>query len=48
VVEHDFPAIGHHKIRLNARRIIGKTNEPSLILLTTEDIGDQPAKENKL
>ena len=48
VVEHDFPAIGHHKIRLNARRIIGKTNEPSLILLTTEDIGDQPAKENTL
>ena len=48
VVEHDFPAIGHHKIRLNARRIIGKTNEPSLILLTTEDIGEQPAKENTL
>jgi len=47
VVEHDFPVIGRHKIKLNARRIIGKTNEPSLILLTTEDIGDQPTKENK-
>ena len=46
VVEHDFPAIGHHKILLNARRIVGKTSEPSLILLTTEDIGDQPFKEN--
>jgi two-component system CheB/CheR fusion protein len=48
VVEHDFPAIGHHKIRLNARRIVGKTNEPSLILLTTEEIGEEPTKENKL
>ena len=48
VVEHDFPVIGHHKIKLNARRIVGKANEPSLILLTTEDIGDQPTKENRL
>jgi len=48
VVEHDFPVIGHHKIKVNARRIVGKANEPSLILLTTEDIGDQPTKENRL
>jgi two-component system CheB/CheR fusion protein len=47
VVEHDFPAIGHHKISLNARRIVGKANEPSLILLTTEDIGNESIKENK-
>jgi two-component system CheB/CheR fusion protein len=47
VVEHNFPAIGPHKISLNARRLIGKTNESSLILLTTEDIGDEPVKENK-
>ena len=47
VVEHDFPAIGHRKIRLNARRVIGKASEPLLILLTTEDIGDLPIKENK-
>jgi two-component system CheB/CheR fusion protein len=38
VVEHDFPAIGHHKIKLNARRIVGKASEPSLILLTIEEI----------
>ena len=47
VVEHDFPAIGHHKILLNARRMVGKANEPSLILLTTEDIGNQSTRENK-
>jgi len=48
LVEHNFPAIGHHKIKLNARRIVGKASEPSLILLTTEDVGLQPAKENKV
>jgi two-component system CheB/CheR fusion protein len=47
MVEHDFPAIGHHKIMLNARRIVGKANEPSLILLTMDDIGDESTKENK-
>lgn len=40
VVEHDFPAIGHRKIQLNARRIVGKSSELSLILLTAKDIGD--------
>lgn len=39
-VEHDFPLIGHHKIHLNARRIVGKTSGPSLILLTMAEIGD--------
>jgi len=42
IVEHDFPAIGHQKIRLNARRIVGKFSELSLILLMAEDIGDHP------
>ncbi len=41
IVEHDFPVIGHHRIRLNARRIIGKSSELSLILLMTEDVDDQ-------
>lgn len=45
IVEHDFPAIGRKKLRLNARRIAGKSSELSLILLTTQDIGEQlPAK----
>ncbi len=47
-VEHDFPAIGHHKISVNARRIVGKTAEPSLILLTTEDIGAETTNEDKV
>lgn len=34
-VEYDFPSIGHKKITLNARRIIGSAGEPSLILLGT-------------
>jgi len=44
VVEHDFPVIGHQKIRLNARRLIGKANQAALILITAEDIGDEPVK----
>jgi two-component system CheB/CheR fusion protein len=32
--------IGHQKILLNARRIVGKSSELSLILLTTKDVGD--------
>lgn len=48
IVEHDFPAIGYKKIRLNARRIVGKSSELSLILLMAEDIGDHfPTKEIK-
>jgi two-component system CheB/CheR fusion protein len=42
IVEHNFPAIGRQKLRLNARRIVGKSSELSLILLTTQDIGEQP------
>jgi len=46
LVEHDFPAIGRHKIRLDARRIVGKTSEPSLILLTAEEIDTVPVPES--
>ncbi|MBC7698439.1 MAG: PAS domain-containing protein [Bacteroidia bacterium] len=38
VVEHDFPNIGHRKMMLNARRIDGKLDEPSLILLAMEEV----------
>jgi two-component system CheB/CheR fusion protein len=47
VVEHDFPNIGHHRIMLNARRIVGNASEPSLILLATQDVGIEPTKEIK-
>ncbi len=41
-MEHDFPVIGHQRILLNARRIVGKSSELSLILLIIRDIRDQP------
>jgi two-component system, chemotaxis family, CheB/CheR fusion protein len=41
LVEHNFPVIGHQKIQLNARRIVGKSSELSLILLTTKVVGDR-------
>lgn len=41
-VEHDFPVIGHCKMLLNARRIIGQTGEPPLILLAMDKIADKP------
>ncbi|NOT10412.1 MAG: PAS domain-containing protein [Methylococcaceae bacterium] len=47
-VEHDFPTIGHQKIVVNARRIVGKSREPSLILLTTETVSDESSKENNI
>lgn len=37
-VEHDFPVIGKRKMRLNARRIIGKAGTAQKILLAIEDI----------
>jgi len=45
VVEHDFPAIGQHKISLNARRIVGKSSGPSLILLTTEEVAEESSSK---
>jgi two-component system, chemotaxis family, CheB/CheR fusion protein len=40
-VEHDFPAIGPRKMRLNARRITSKAGESKLILLAMEDVTDR-------
>ena len=36
-VEHEFPRIGHKRMLLNARRILGKDNELKAILLVIED-----------
>jgi two-component system CheB/CheR fusion protein len=41
VVEHDFPIIGHHKILVNARRILSKSNKPALILLSMQTLQPQ-------
>jgi two-component system CheB/CheR fusion protein len=35
-VEHDFPLIGHRKLMLNARRIVGEVGEKPLILLAIQ------------
>ena len=35
-VDHDFPAIGQKKMRLNARRFIGTAGEPLMILLSIQ------------
>ncbi|MDO9226327.1 MAG: chemotaxis protein CheB [Pseudomonadota bacterium] len=35
-VEHDFPAIGHCKMRLNARRVVTRNGAKPLILLAME------------
>ena len=40
-VEHDFPTIGHRKMLLNARSIIGQTGEPQLILLAMDNVTDR-------
>ena len=48
VVAHNFPAIGRRRIRLNARRIIGKASTPSFILLTTQEIIEPPTEEKTL
>ncbi|MGB8077870.1 MAG: CheR family methyltransferase, partial [Gallionella sp.] len=37
VVEHDFPAIGHRKLLLNARRIAGEPDSKQIILLAMEE-----------
>jgi len=36
-VEHDFPAIGHHRMLLNARRIVGNTGDTQMTLLAMEE-----------
>jgi two-component system CheB/CheR fusion protein len=40
-MEHDFPAIGHRKMLLNARSLIGQTGEPQLILLAMDNVTDR-------
>jgi len=37
-VEHDFPVIGHHKMLLNARRIVDSTGGTEMILLAMEPV----------
>jgi chemotaxis response regulator CheB len=37
-VEHDFPAIGHHRILFNARRIVDNAGDTKAILLAMEKI----------
>jgi two-component system CheB/CheR fusion protein len=46
-VEHEFPGIGHRKLLLNARSILGETGETQLILLAMEDVTDREKTENK-
>lgn len=43
-VEHDFPNIGQRVLMLNARRMVGRDQQPPLILLAMEDITQSPAK----
>jgi two-component system CheB/CheR fusion protein len=38
VVEHDFPDIGHHRMLLNARRIVGSGGGTQMILLAIESV----------
>ncbi len=42
-VEHDFPAVGHKALLLNARRLTSQEHRRSLILLAMEDITESPA-----
>jgi two-component system CheB/CheR fusion protein len=42
-VEHDFPAIGHRTMMLNARRIVDRVGETQLILLAMEEASPTPA-----
>lgn len=46
IVELNFPKIGHKKIMLNARRIFGDTQQPSLILLGTNQMDNELDMEN--
>jgi two-component system CheB/CheR fusion protein len=37
-VEHDFPTIGHRRMRLNGRRVVDSTDDTKMILLAMEKI----------
>ena len=39
-MEHDFPDVGHRKLLLNGRRIVGKGAVTKLILLAMEEVKD--------
>jgi len=41
-VDHDFPGIGHRKMLLNGRRIMGETGSSRFILLAMEDVTAGP------
>jgi len=47
-VEHDFPAIGHKIMLLNARPILHKENQTRMILLAIEDITERKRWEEIL
>ena len=47
-VEHDFPAIGHKTMLMNARRIQSETGATQMILLAIEDITERRSAEEKL
>lgn len=44
VVEHEFPRIGHKRMRLDARRFPIKGDQQQLILLTIEEIVEKKSK----
>jgi two-component system CheB/CheR fusion protein len=46
-VDHTFPAIGHKKMLLNARRISWEKNEMPLILLAFEDVTDRELEKQR-
>ncbi|MGA8056017.1 MAG: chemotaxis protein CheB [Burkholderiales bacterium] len=45
-VEDDFPAIGHRKMLLNARRIVNLAGDTQLILLAMEEVSPAPAQKS--
>ena len=47
-IEHEFPAIGHKIMRLNARRIFQGDNGPQMILLAIEDVTERKRMEEEL
>ena len=47
LVEHEFQFIGHKKMLLNARSILGESCEPQLILLAIEDITNRKYTETE-
>jgi len=44
-VEHDFPAIGHRKMLLNARRIVDRMGSTQMILLAMEEANPVPTQK---